>query len=158
MRSGLSRARTSGIAKARRRSAICCAGRARHRSGTRPRWISIVAWHGAPLGHLTHDGFEWRWKPTDSERTAAHSPDDAWQAAAFHCLAAAGGLARASSARTSDERALLRSGKRYMSNISIVEREAELAALPQDILLTRVGEIYQGRRLHGAICRAGHAA
>ena len=21
----------------------------------------IVAWHGAPLGHLIHDGFEWRW-------------------------------------------------------------------------------------------------
>jgi serine/threonine-protein kinase HipA len=27
----------------------------------------IVAWHGAPLGHLTHDGFEWRWKPIDTE-------------------------------------------------------------------------------------------
>ena len=25
----------------------------------------IVAWHGTPIGHLTHDGFEWRWKPTD---------------------------------------------------------------------------------------------
>ncbi|MCP1838402.1 hypothetical protein ACVIHI_000229 [Bradyrhizobium sp. USDA 4524] len=22
----------------------------------------IVAWHGEPLGRLTHDGFEWRWK------------------------------------------------------------------------------------------------
>jgi serine/threonine-protein kinase HipA len=21
----------------------------------------IVAWHGEPIGHLTHDGFEWRW-------------------------------------------------------------------------------------------------
>ena len=26
-----------------------------------------VAWHSVPLGHLTHDGFEWRWKPTDLE-------------------------------------------------------------------------------------------
>ena len=23
----------------------------------------LVAWHGEPLGRLTHDGFEWRWKP-----------------------------------------------------------------------------------------------
>ncbi len=21
-----------------------------------------VAWHGAPVGRLTHDGFEWRWR------------------------------------------------------------------------------------------------
>ena len=27
----------------------------------------IVAWHGVPLGHLTHDGFEWRWKQVDGE-------------------------------------------------------------------------------------------
>ena len=23
----------------------------------------IVVWHGEPQGRLTHDGFEWRWKP-----------------------------------------------------------------------------------------------
>lgn len=23
----------------------------------------IVAWHGAPIGNLVHDGFEWRWLP-----------------------------------------------------------------------------------------------
>src|SRR5207249_337907 len=27
----------------------------------------IVAWHGSPVGHLTHDGFEWRWKPIDGD-------------------------------------------------------------------------------------------
>ncbi len=37
-----------------------------------------------------------------------------------------------------DERAELRTGKRYMSNITIVERLSELAALPADILLTRL--------------------
>jgi len=37
-----------------------------------------------------------------------------------------------------DERTLLRSGKRYMSNIAIVERERELPDLPKDILLTRL--------------------
>ena len=24
----------------------------------------LVTWHGETLGHLAHDGFEWRWKPT----------------------------------------------------------------------------------------------
>lgn len=24
-----------------------------------------VAWHSAPVGHLTHDGFEWRWRMED---------------------------------------------------------------------------------------------
>ncbi|TJV75254.1 MAG: type II toxin-antitoxin system HipA family toxin, partial [Mesorhizobium sp.] len=37
-----------------------------------------------------------------------------------------------------DERATLRSGKRYMSNITIVERASDLSALPPDILLTRL--------------------
>ena len=37
-----------------------------------------------------------------------------------------------------DERETLRSGKRYMSNITIVERPSELAGLPHD-LLNRVG-------------------
>ena len=35
-----------------------------------------------------------------------------------------------------DERALLKSGKRYMSNITIVDDPAELAALPTDVLTT----------------------
>ena len=39
-----------------------------------------------------------------------------------------------------DERAALRSGKRYMSNITIVERQSELAALPRDVLLTGLNE------------------
>ena len=54
-----------------------------------------------------------------------------------------------------DERALLRSGKRYMSNITIVEREAELATLPQDILLTRLRKYMQGRHVYRPVCRPG---
>ena len=27
----------------------------------------IVAWHGEPIGHLRHDGFEWRWSPVETK-------------------------------------------------------------------------------------------
>lgn len=43
----------------------------------------IVAWHGEPLGRLTHDGFEWRWKaaantaPPLVRQTAPVVPDAA---------------------------------------------------------------------------------
>lgn len=39
---------------------------------------------------------------------------------------------------------MLRSGKRYMSNITIVEKRSELASLPPDILLTRLAAYSEG--------------
>ncbi|MGH6946596.1 MAG: type II toxin-antitoxin system HipA family toxin [Kiloniellales bacterium] len=42
--------------------------------------------------------------------------------------------------KDSDERALLRSGKRYMSNITISERAADLVTLPADILVSRLAD------------------
>jgi serine/threonine-protein kinase HipA len=39
-----------------------------------------------------------------------------------------------------DERTALRTGKRYMSNITIVERDSELATLPRDVLLTPLSQ------------------
>jgi serine/threonine-protein kinase HipA len=97
----------------------------------------IVAWHGAPIGNLVHDGFEWRWTPNDlngpplvRQTTPGKLPPfivsllpEGWLESVLH---------------DRDERAMLRSGKRYMSNITIVERAADLAALPPDILLTRL--------------------
>ncbi len=97
----------------------------------------IVAWHGAPLGHLTHDGFEWRWKPTDREGPPLIRQTTPGKLPPFIVsLLPEGWLEKV--LKDKDERALLRSGKRYMSNITIVEREAELAALPPDVLLTRL--------------------
>jgi serine/threonine-protein kinase HipA len=98
----------------------------------------IVAWHGAPLGHLTHDGFEWRWQPTGGgempplirQTTPGKLPPF------IVSLLPEGWLENI--LKDKDERTLLRSGKRYMSNITVVEREAELAALPPDVLLTRL--------------------
>jgi serine/threonine-protein kinase HipA len=97
----------------------------------------IVAWHGSPLGHLTHDGFEWRWQPTDGEGPPLIRQTTPGKLPPFIVsLLPEGWLEKV--LKDKDERTLLRSGKRYMSNITIVEREAELAELPQDILLTRL--------------------
>lgn len=97
----------------------------------------IVAWHGATIGNLIHDGFEWRWLPIAGDgpslvrqTTPGKLPPfivsllpEGWLEAVLH---------------DRDERAVLRSGKRYMSNITIVEHQSELAALPLDVLLTRL--------------------
>jgi serine/threonine-protein kinase HipA len=97
----------------------------------------IVAWHGVKLGHLTHDGFEWRWQPADSDGPPLVRQTTPGRLPPFIVSLLPEGWLE-SVLRDKDERALLRSGKRYMSNITIVEREAELAELPQDILLTRL--------------------
>jgi serine/threonine-protein kinase HipA len=108
----------------------------------------IVAWHGAPLGHLIHDGFEWRWRPIDHRQLPLIRQTTPGKLPPFIVsLLPEGWLEQV--LKDKDERALLRSGKRYMSNITIVEKEAELAALPQDILLTRLGKYTDGNVFTG---------
>jgi serine/threonine-protein kinase HipA len=97
----------------------------------------IVAWHGTPLGTLSHDGFEWRWKPVDGEGPPLVRQTTPGKLPPFIIsLLPEGWLEQV--LKDQDERALLRSGKRYMSNITIVENEAELKTLPHDILATRL--------------------
>ncbi len=97
----------------------------------------IVAWHGAPLGHLTHDGFEWRWHSIDREGPKIIRQTIPGKLPPFIVsLLPEGWLENI--LKNKDERSLLRSGKRYLSNIVIVEHEAELAELPPDVLLTRL--------------------
>ena len=99
----------------------------------------VVAWHGAPIGHLTHDGFEWRWKPIESGGPPVIRQTTPGKLPPFiMSLLPEGWLEKV--LKGQDERAMLRSGKRYMSNITIVERQGELATLPPDILLTRLGK------------------
>ncbi len=99
----------------------------------------IVAWHGMPVGHLTHDGFEWRWKPVAGDGPSLIRQTTPGKLPLFIVsLLPEGWLEQV--LKDKDERTALRSGKRYISNITIVEREAELATLPQDILLTRLDE------------------
>ncbi len=97
----------------------------------------IVAWHGAPLGHLTHDGFEWRWQPIGGEGPRLIRQTTPGKLPPFIVsLLPEGWLEKV--LKEKDERTLLRSGKRYMSNITVVESEADLGALPPDVLLTRL--------------------
>ncbi len=99
----------------------------------------VVAWHGQRIGELRHDGFEWRWRaeedfdlPLVRQRTPGKLPPF------ILSLLPEGWLERV--LKESGERALLRTGKRYMSNITISSDPAEIAALPADILSTRLGE------------------
>ena len=96
-----------------------------------------VAWHGLPIGTLAHDGFEWRWSQTDSgtpvpsvvrQTMPGRLPPfvvsllpEGWLSSVLH---------------ERDERATLRSGRRYLSNITMAENADELAALPLDVLTT----------------------
>jgi serine/threonine-protein kinase HipA len=99
----------------------------------------IVAWHREPLGHLRHDGFEWRWAPLEKKMPPLIRQTTPGKLPPFIVSLLPEGWLE-SVLKDRDERAALRSGKRYMSNITIVENEAELKALPEDILTTRLAQ------------------
>lgn len=94
----------------------------------------VVAWHRKPLGHLVHDGFEWRWRPQAdwsgptliSARAPGRLPPF------IESLLPEGWLAEV--LRPRDEREALREGRRYISNITIAPTENELRKLPADML------------------------
>lgn len=93
----------------------------------------LVAWHGEPLGRLTHDGLEWRWKPKNRSGPPLVRETVPGKLPAFiESLLPEGWLAKVLQDR--DEREALRRGQRYMSNIAIVKNRRELAACPADIL------------------------
>lgn len=95
----------------------------------------IVAWHGEPIGHLRHDGFEWRWTPVERRGPTLVRQSAPGKLPSFILSLLPEGWLE-SVLKDKDERSALRTGKRYMSNIAIVERESELATLPADVLLT----------------------
>src|SRR6266849_9778651 len=96
-----------------------------------------VAWHRDPIGHLRHDGFEWRWTALDKKIPPLIRQTTPGKLPPFIVsLLPEGWLEKV--LKEKDERTLLRSGKRYMSNITVVESEADLGALPPDVLLTRL--------------------
>lgn len=108
----------------------------------------LIAWHGEPLGQLTHDGFEWRWKPQKSRGPVLVRETTPGKLPAFvESLLPEGWLAQILHDR--DEREALRRGRRYMSNITIVENRAELAELPVDVLTTPLSAFTDAGRFTG---------
>jgi serine/threonine-protein kinase HipA len=100
----------------------------------------MVAWHGRPVGSLSHDGFEWRWTansdgpalpPVVRQTVPGRLPP-------FIVSLLPEGWLESVLKDHRDERALLRSGKRYMSNITIASTASELASLPADLLANRL--------------------
>jgi len=102
----------------------------------------IVAWHGAPVGHLRHDGFEWRWSPAEDGGPPLVRQTTPGKLPPFIASLLPEGWLEAV-LKNPDERAELRSGKRYMSNVTIVERPSELAGLSADVLMARL-DAYTG--------------
>ena len=108
----------------------------------------LVAWHGECLGRLTHDGFEWRWKPQKRSGPALVRETTPGKLPAFiESLLPEGWLAQVLHER--DEREALRRGRRYMSNIVIVRNRAELATLPADVLAAPLAAFADAGRFTG---------
>lgn len=97
----------------------------------------VAAWHGRPMGRLVHDGVEWRWTPSEEPGPPLVRPTRPGSLPPFiESLLPEGWLAEVLEGR--DERDLLRSGRRYMSNMTIVEATANPADLPADVLQGRL--------------------
>jgi serine/threonine-protein kinase HipA len=99
----------------------------------------IVGWHGEAIGHLTHDGFEWRWIPAEQKIPPLIRQATPGKLPPFIMSLLPEGWLE-SVLKDKDERAALRSGKRYMSNVTIVDDAKELAVLPGDVLLYRLAD------------------
>lgn len=98
-----------------------------------------VGWHRDPIGHLRHDGFEWRWTALDKKLPPLIRQTIPGKLPPFIVSLLPEGWLE-SVLGDKDERASLRSGKRYMSNITIIENEAELKTVPEDVLNTRLAQ------------------
>ncbi len=117
----------------------------------------IVAWHGTPIGHLRHDGLEWRWSPSgDGGPPVVRQTTPGKLPALIASLLPEGWLEKI--LRNPNERAALRSGKRYMSNITIVERLGELSGLPADVLLAPLERNSAGGVFTGTYAGPGRGA
>jgi serine/threonine-protein kinase HipA len=118
-----------------------------------------VAWHGSPVGLLTHDGFEWRWSVN---REGPALPQIVRQTVPgklppFIVSLLPEGWLDSVLKDSGDERALLRSGRRYMSNVSIAATTDELAQLPADILVNKLAQFSTDGLFTGAYAGPGRS-
>lgn len=108
----------------------------------------IVAWHGIPIGALSHDGFEWRWQPSSGFTLPLVRQTVPGKLPPFiSSLLPEGWLENV--IKAPDERAALRSGKRYMSNIVVTQSRDDIQALPADILQARLTDFSDHRVFSG---------
>lgn len=118
-----------------------------------------VAWHGLPTGSLAHDGFEWRWSQPDSGTPVPPLIRQTMPGRLppfVVSLLPEGWLLSVLQDR--DERAMLRSGRRYMSNITMAENASELAALPLDVLATPLAAHTEAGVFTGTYAGPGRSA
>ena len=97
-----------------------------------------VAWHGDVVGQLIYDGAEWRWTGAADAPALIRETRPGSLPPFIEALLPEGWLADILARR--DERDVLRSGSRYLSNIAIVADPAELAALPADVVDGRLAQ------------------
>lgn len=120
----------------------------------------VVAWHGAPLGTLSHDGFEWRWSATEEGPAL---PPVVRQTVPGRLppfivsLLPEGWLESVLQGRR-DERALLRSGTRYMSNITIAASAEASSRLPADVLAVELAAFVREGLFTGTYAGPGRSA
>lgn len=111
----------------------------------------LVAWHGDVVGHLSHDGAEWRWTAVAGPNPPLVRENRPGSLPAFiESLLPEGWLAQVLDQR--DERETLRTGSRYMSNIAIVGDTGQLAEVPPDVIEGRLAQfddagLFTGRYL-----------
>ena len=93
----------------------------------------VVAWHGTEIGTLSHDGFEWRWQSSpDFALPLVRQTVPGKLPPFISSLLPEGWLEKI--LKADNERAALRSGKRYMSNIVVTERGEDISQQPADVL------------------------
>lgn len=108
----------------------------------------VVAWHGRGIGTLVHDGFEWRWNAApDFNLPLVRQTVPGKLPPFISSLLPEGWLENV--LKASDERAALRSGKRYMSNIVVTENPAEIPDLPADVLQARLADFQEAGIFNG---------
>jgi serine/threonine-protein kinase HipA len=93
----------------------------------------VVGWHQVPVGRLSHDGHDWRWRPEETDLPPLVRDTAPGRLPPFlESLLPEGWLAGV--LRREDPREALRAGRRYMSNVTTVDDAAELKHLPMDVL------------------------
>lgn len=110
-----------------------------------------VAWHGEVIGDLAHDGAEWRWSAAPGPMPPLVRATRPGSLPPFiESLLPEGWLADVLDQR--DDRETLKSGSRYMSNITILGEPEKLAMLPPDVIEGRLAQfekdgLFTGRYL-----------